>query len=249
VHRKDWEIGFVLKALKKKGLLVAGKKGLVFGCGNEETVPALANFGLSITATDQPIETGKGSDWDTSGQYCSGKESFRKFDPQIGPWQNFEKNITFFCADMNNLDFLATGHDFLWTSCTIEHLGSKQNTLRFLFNSMKYLVSGGLAIHTTEYDWFTNQSLDHPRNCVFNREDFDYMARFLRLAGHWMLPIDYSVGTTPQDLFIDEMPFSFNKNPPTIDEVSDCGHLKLKVGNKFQTSLGFIVVARHFYMA
>lgn len=228
-HRKYWEIGFILYNLKILNLIQKNKKGLVFGCGIDPIIPALASQEVYVTATDQPLSTGLNSDWNLTNQYCSGLESFKIYDPKITTWDIIKSQIEFKEIDMNNIKLPAYNYDFLWSSCSLEHLGSIENSINFILKSTETLKPGGYAIHTTEYDWHDNRQVDDPKNCIFNKNSFVTMSKKIKQLGHHLYPIDFSIGEQAEDRHIDAYPFELKT------------HLKLKVGIQHLTSIGFII--------
>ena len=56
LHRKMWEWLFIAEALRERGLLGPGRRGLGFGVGQEPLVALFAAQGCDVVATDQPHE-------------------------------------------------------------------------------------------------------------------------------------------------------------------------------------------------
>ena len=61
LHRKQWEFAMIYLALKKQGMLDAGKTGLSMGSGKEVILYAIASKVKHLTATDL---YSSGSQWD-----------------------------------------------------------------------------------------------------------------------------------------------------------------------------------------
>src|ERR1700684_3063496 len=54
LHRKMWEWLIIAAALRERGMLAAGRRGLGFGVGQEPLVALFAAEGCEVVATDQP---------------------------------------------------------------------------------------------------------------------------------------------------------------------------------------------------
>ncbi len=54
LHRKMWEWLFIAEALRERGMLAAGRRGLGFGVGQDPLVALFAAEGCDVVATDQP---------------------------------------------------------------------------------------------------------------------------------------------------------------------------------------------------
>jgi hypothetical protein len=57
-NRKLWEWAYIAEAVTQAGLLEPGRRALGFGVGTEPLPAIFASYGLSVLATDQPLETG-----------------------------------------------------------------------------------------------------------------------------------------------------------------------------------------------
>lgn len=248
LHRKDWEIGFVLDVLRKTGCVSKGKKGLVFGCGKEITIPLLAQQEVFVTATDQPQVLGESSSWNSTNQYCSGKEALKKEFEKDFDWSMISDFIEYQEMDMNSLSVGNQKYDFLWSSCSLEHLGSFQNSINFVTKSLDFLKNFGFAIHTTEYNYFDNKSFDDAYNCCFNRDVLMSMFDAVQKVGGYVYPIDFFSGDEPEDVFVDVPPFTFHSSKIKLEEPCGKSHFKLLINDKHTTSLGFIIQKRKIKM-
>lgn len=123
--------------------------------------------------------------------------------------------------------------DFCWSSCALEHLGSTEAGKAFVINSLNTLRSGGLAIHTTEYNLSSNEdTIASGGTVLFRRRDFEDLASSLRSNGHTVAPLNFYRGTHPLDEYIDMPPYS-------NDEHFMTGTQKFN-----STSFGLVVVKR-----
>jgi hypothetical protein len=91
----------------------------------------------------------------------------------------------------------------------MEHLGSIRHGLDFVINTMKTLRSGGVSVHTTEFNFNNDeQTLDNNPHCVlFQKRHFAQLAEELTNRGYEVFPLDFSVGNKPLDSFIDIPPY------------------------------------------
>src|SRR6478735_12296109 len=72
LHRKQWELVYILETLKQKGMIGEGKRGLVFAVGTESIPAVLASMGCTILATDLDVERGTAQGWTNGNQLCHG---------------------------------------------------------------------------------------------------------------------------------------------------------------------------------
>jgi hypothetical protein len=100
--------------------------GIGFGCGTEPLIPLLAKFNVSLLATDLTSESELAKTWRQTGQNTGNLEQL--FNPHLVSRADFEARIRYRDMDMTNLPLeeLAGNYDFAWSSCALEHLGSKQ---------------------------------------------------------------------------------------------------------------------------
>ncbi|WGM48177.1 hypothetical protein KOAAANKH_03073 [Brevundimonas sp. NIBR10] len=206
-HRKLWEYVFICQCLYERGLIAPHMRGVGFGVG-EEVLPALfAAHGCEIVATDLGPEGAVGTGWIETAQHAHDRDSLRR--PDICPEDIFDRNVSFQACDMNAIDPGLKGFDFCWSSCAFEHLGSIEHGLRFVENSIDCLRPGGWAVHTTEFNLFSNdETIDNQGTVLFRRRDFEELQRRLTLKGHRMAPLRLDLGEGVIENVIDVPPFS-----------------------------------------
>jgi hypothetical protein len=84
---------------------------------------------------------------------------------------------------MNHMPNDLKDFDFVWSSCSIEHLRSIEAGT--LFMETGCLRPGGVAVHTTEYNVSSNEdTLMAGSAVIFRRRDLVAMAEILALRGH-----------------------------------------------------------------
>jgi 2-polyprenyl-3-methyl-5-hydroxy-6-metoxy-1,4-benzoquinol methylase len=226
-HRKQWEYIYILRALEQSGVLSPGMSGLGFGCGKEPLAAVMAHRGVNVTCTDiPPVEKGDAY-W--------GSTNVRDFFYEgICSWEQFEKHVRFRAVDMNAIPDDLGQHDFIWSSCALEHLGSLQHGIDFVLSANKCLKSGGVAVHTTEYNVKDEHTtLESPGLSLYRRKDMLRMKKLVEQQGNEFLPINFNAGAGELDKHVDLPPYDRNK------------HLKLMISEKYvTTSIGFIIVKR-----
>lgn len=226
-HRKLWEFCFILAGLDSQGMLIAGNRGLGFGVGQEPLPAVFALRGMKITATDAPMEVETTQGWGTTGQHATGLSALDR--PNIVPFERLKQQVEFRFADMNAIPDDLVDYDFCWSSCALEHLGSLDNGLRFIENSLRTLRSGGCAVHTTEFNLTSNDAtLESSSLSLYRKRDFEALASRLTAAGHHVLPLNFYPGGMAVDQHIDLPPYALP-------------HLKLALAQYVTTSFGLLV--------
>jgi hypothetical protein len=228
LHRKLWEFGFVWHHLCTEGAIEPGARGAGFGVGREPLPSLLAKHGCEILATDAPPENASG-EWIETGQY--GGSIDQLFCPHIVSEEAFHKNVRFEFCDMNAIRDDIRDYDFCWSSCSFEHLGSIENGLDFVVNSVeKVLKIGGVACHTSELNVSSNdETIERGATVLFRRRDVEALIDRLESRGHQVKPLPIEAGKSFIDLLVDLPPYS-----------SDLS-LRLNLGTFVTTSFGIVV--------
>lgn len=107
-HRKVWEWVYIIHKLQDARVLGHGKRGLVFGVGQERLPALFAGLGASIVATDAPSEIY--AHWNSSKEYSDSLDKLRY--PEIVPNHIFDQNVSFMHCDMKSIDDNLTGFYF-----------------------------------------------------------------------------------------------------------------------------------------
>jgi 2-polyprenyl-3-methyl-5-hydroxy-6-metoxy-1,4-benzoquinol methylase len=240
-HRKVWELAFVLQALWEHGLVGDGRRGLGFGCGHEPIPSYLAAKGVHVTVTDMAPDEAKARGWLNSGQHATTLDTL--FMPHLVDRAAFDRNVRLQYVDMNVIPSDLTGYDFCWSICALEHLGSIAAGLAFIRNSLSTLRPGGLAVHTTEFNFLDdNQTIDNWPTVLFQRRHFTQLADDLRRDGHEIGELDFHIGDKPLDKFIDVPPFAHDWPLPMASAWGDSpAHLKISIDGFAATCFGLII--------
>jgi SAM-dependent methyltransferase len=238
-HRKIWELCYVSQVLFSEGQLEPGRRGICFGCGTEPLPSLFAKYGAVITATDLDQSRPEAEAWQLTTQHASTVESLRRRD--ICPDSNALANIDFRAIDMNAIPSEFDGQfDFCWSTCALEHLGTLENGLKFIENSVRVLKPGGIAVHTTEFTLDDGPTIDDDPCVLYQRRHFKDLAVRLGASGHDMVEFTFDPGSGVLDRFVDLPPYV---NDPLIGP-HQFAHLKLAFRGFTWTSAGIIVKAR-----
>ncbi len=243
-HRKLWEFAFTLQALHEAGLLVAGKRGLGFGCGEEPLASFFAARGLFVTVSDLSPQQVAGMGWTNTGQHASTLR--QAWHPDLVDEARFLSQVDHKFLDMNSVPEVEEPYDFCWSICALEHLGSIEKGLVFVEEALKTLKPGGLAIHTTEFNYSRDdETVDNWQTVLFQRRHFEDLAQRLAARGHTLLGPDFDVGTGILDGFIDVPPYAWDAEEgyvlPWDKRAKPVAHLKLSIDGIPSTCFGIIV--------
>src|SRR6266851_5360016 len=167
--RKLWEYAFVLHSLWEAGHLQEGRSGLGFAVGTEPLPSFFSSRGLNILATDLDPADERAPDWHQSGQHSAAIDNL--FKPDLVDKLRFDETCRFRTVDMNEIpNDLYNCFDFCWSMCSFEHVGSIELGLEFVQNSLRCLNPGGLAVHTTEFNFEQGaETIDNWPTVLFQR--------------------------------------------------------------------------------
>ncbi len=239
-HRKLWELAYVLQAVYENGHLQAGKRGLGFGCGSEPFASYFASHGVEVMTTDLPADDSRAMDWSNTRQHAAEKEA--AYHPALVDRESFDRLVDFRAVDMNAIPDDLGGYDFCWSMCAFEHLGSIQQGLDFVRNSLKTLRPGGMAVHTTEFNINPNgPTVDNWPSVLFQRQHFEQLAEELREEGHQVAPFDFDPGDKPLDRFIDLPPWQDGALEAISVGLGQPYHLKVGMDGFITTCFGLII--------
>lgn len=232
-HRKLWEFVYILQALYERNMIRPECRGVGFGVGTEALTAIFASRGCSILATDLTAQHAAAAGWAISGQHTLGQlKELNKYG--ICAENEFERLVTFRDVDMNDIPSDIKEYDFCWSACALEHLGSIAKGIEFIKNSLKTLKSGGIAVHTTEFNLDSDdENYDDPSSAIFSKKDILILKRKLEAEGHYVYPLDFNKGTTFVDGFVDLPPYSKGNM-----------HLRLNIRGFTSTSIGLIIRKR-----
>lgn len=226
-HRKQWEYVYILQILRQFNLLRKNVRGLGFGCGKEPLPAVMAKYGCDVMATDiAPLEKGD--------EYWGARSAVDIFSPGVCPMDIFLERVSFESLDMNDIPQKHfDSYDYLWSSCALEHLGSRKAGLDFIVESSKCLRPGGIAVHTTELNTSSRgEAFESPGLSLYQKSDIKLLQKELKKAGCSLLPVNWDQGNLLEDNHVDLPPYE------------EKTHLKLLIENYVVTSLGLVLI-RH----
>jgi 2-polyprenyl-3-methyl-5-hydroxy-6-metoxy-1,4-benzoquinol methylase len=239
-HRKVWELAYVLQAIHDGGHIRAGARGLGFGCGIEVIPSYLAAHGAEVTVTDLPPAEAEAKGWAATDQHALSLAS--AFHPHLVDRETFDRLVSLRYLDMTAIPADLQNYDFCWSVCALEHLGSIQNGLDFIENSLRTLRPGGVAVHTTEFNIRSDvPTIDNWPTVLFQRQHFEALAARLAAAGHTVAPLDFTLGEGPMDRFIDVPPWAHDLPANLADWLGQPYHLKLSVDGFPCTCVGIVI--------
>jgi len=243
-HRKLWEYAYIAQGFWERNAVRPGSRGLGFGCGTELFPSYFASQGSHIVATDLAPEKVAGMGWAETNQHTGSRDVL--FRPEFLARADFDERVSLRYVDMNNIPADLHGlFDFTWSICALEHLGSIENGLRFIRESVRCLKPGGIAIHTTEFNFaYADETLESPSCVLFRKKDFEGLAAELRAEGHDVAPLNFDVGRGSLDGFIDIPPYREEEMPLAGDLKYHPLHLKLMLGDYPSTCFGIIVKSK-----
>jgi SAM-dependent methyltransferase len=204
INRKLWEWVSIVQA--HRDLVLPYDSAIGFGVGQEPIPAWLAARGVRVLATDRP-DPGTWNSKIPGAGHASGKDQI--LCEGICQRQVFNTNVTYRPVDMVAIpEDLHGKFDFSWSSSCFEHLGSIQAGLNFFCEQMKCLRPGGIAAHTTEYNFLSNyQTLEAHDLVAFRQRDFTDLKKQLKDQGDILFPLDLLGGKEEADLFVDEAPY------------------------------------------
>lgn len=198
LHRKLWEHCSIAQVYKDR--IGSGGRALGFGVGKEGLPAWLAARGCQVVATDRP-DAGV---W-LERQHARSAEELR-FDG-ICDQDLFRENVRYEAADMNAIPQAYHGQfDFVWSSSCFEHLGSIEHGLRFFLEQLKCLKPGGIAAHTTEYQWEGRQC-ESTDLSLFQAQHLQSLMHRVKQQGDRLWPVDLTPGDLPADVYVDVPPY------------------------------------------
>ena len=229
LHRKQWEYVFIIKALEELDMLVPGKKALVFAAGTERLISFFASKGVHVTATDMDANKAAEAGWSNTNQHASSKDTL--FYSELISRKTFDELVEYRTLDMNHLPAkLFQRFDFVWSTCSLEHVGSILLGQIFTLQSVRLLRQGGVAVHTTEFTLSSlDKTLDYDGTVLWRKLDVQNMINSARVLGMNVSSGCFEAGNDLLD------------QNPDVPPYSSYNHIKLKLAGHIVTSVGWLV--------
>ena len=169
LHRKEWEIEMALATLRDHGATGPDKIILGAGAGHEATIYHLSNEVEKVVATDLYLNPGI---W---GAFAVTElmDNPAKFAP---PGVKFNAEaIVVEHADMCNLQYADDSFDGIFSSGSIEHVGTLDDVARAAKELGRVLKPGGVLSLSTEF-LISGKGYGWPGVLLLNREQLmDYI--------------------------------------------------------------------------
>lgn len=235
-HRKVWEWAAIAQALHERGMMEPGRRGCGFAVGREPLACLFAKHGVDVMATDLGAGEGTSGRWSESGQHAASLDAL--YWPHLIDRPTFDRHVRFMPQDMTKLEPERLGtYDFIWSACSLEHLGTLEAGIQFALRSTEILKPGGIAVHTTEFNLSsTEATVAEGGNVLYRKRDFESLAARLRLIGCGLERFDDFAGTAPEDVEYDWEPYYEHGRE----------HIKLMIDGFVSTSCLLIITkARH----
>lgn len=231
LHRKNWEFVYIVKALEDYGLLREGKTGIGFAVGEEPLPSYFASKGVAVLATDLGIEEDTAKIWAETGQNASGNVD-KLYKESIVSREVFARNIKYMDLNMNYIPDDIGTFDFCWSSCAIEHVGGLDLSKQFLKNMIKVLKPGGIAVHTTEFNlWSNDETIEDGYSVIYRRKDFEEIQEWF-LNHKCEMELSFKRSRGKADMYLPIPPYSGGDKRD---------HLNLMVRQFASTSFGLII--------
>ena len=231
-YRKVWEWGYIVEVLDHYGMLRNGKKGLGFAVGTEPLPSYFASKGVDVLATDLSADNQNAGGWAASNANALGDMN-KMWHPEVCTKEQFDSHVSYRDIDMNYIPAEESEYDFCWSSCAIEHVGSLELSKTFLKNMLSTLKSGGVAVHTTEFNLSSNEdTIKTGDSVIFRRRDLEEMRDWFVSQGH-LMALSFGREKTEGNSYIDIPPFKSEFKPY---------HLTLVANGFIETSFGIVVV-------
>jgi len=243
IHRKQWEFYVIYENIKKHVKSFDGKKGLGFAVGSEVIVPLFVKLGANVTASDLDPNDPSSVAWANTNQHMS--NGFNKYFDGYIKKMLFENKCEFKYINMNNIPLDLNGYDFIWSSCALEHLGSIKLGLEFIEKSLACLKPGGVAVHTTEFNYLSNDDTLETPGCVcFRKKDIEQIVTKLSHKGYSVEIINYDRHKNIVNDHVDEFPYNGSQHA-IFFEIQNYdvmkSHINIKLDKYVSTSIYLVI--------
>ena len=182
---------------------------------------------MHVLATDMDTEGAERRGWSRTNQHASSREQLFRAD--LISKEAFDARVTYRTMDMNAVPTSLYGSfDFVWSTCSLEHVGSIAQGKLFAVTSMLLLKPGGVAVHTTEFTLSSlTSTVETGPTVLWRRSDVEELRAHLNATGYDVSGSCFATGTGPLDAEVDLPPYHNFK------------HIKLRLGSHVATSVAW----------
>jgi SAM-dependent methyltransferase len=140
-QRKIWEYVHCVAGLTRLGCLTPSAHALGVAAGHEPVIYWLASRVAKVYATD--LYQGKFANIEADPAVLHNPEKY-------APYPYPKDHVHFFPMDGSAFSVRNASIDFIFSLCSIEHFGSRENSRRALQEMARVLRPGGVAVVSTE---------------------------------------------------------------------------------------------------
>lgn len=158
-HRKQWEFAMIYRALERADKLGENRIGLSMGGGRELIAYAIARRVRQLLITDLYEST---TSWE-----CARTDDPDEFIRRNKPFPVDDARLKAMRMDMRDLRFPDATFDFCYSTCAVEHIGTREDFLRHFNEVARVLKDDGLYVFTTEVG-FDETVIPDEHNYVFS---------------------------------------------------------------------------------
>jgi SAM-dependent methyltransferase len=206
-HRKTWEFAYIGEVLDALGMLNPGRRALGFGVGREPLVSGFARSGVEVVATDLAPDAREAQGWVRSDQHADGVEGLLR--PGVCEPATFRELVSWRPVDMRAIPGDLKDFDFCWSICSLEHLGSLEAGVEFIESSVATLKPGGYAVHTTEFNLFSDDdTVEAGPTVIYRKRDLLALKARLERSGHEVAAFELAPGEGLLDRYVDVPPYA-----------------------------------------
>lgn len=226
-NRKAWEIGMVLHAFDRTGVITSHSEVLGIGVAKEETIALLSPHVKRLFATDIYLAPDTWGDW-------HGQELMIDATRFLGaPY--CRRRVVWQHVDGRSLPYEDNSFDAIFSCSSFEHFGAESEIRQALEEACRVLKPGGVAAISTEF------KISGDGDGFGNVQFFD-PARLQRV---WIDGMDWSL-VSDLDVALDETPFIDFERSIHDEEYKKTAHPHIKLDNsEFQwTSLHLTLLKR-----
>merc|ERR1711865_389393 len=233
-HRKLWELAYVVHVVTTMGLCTSGKRGFVTAVGKEFLPQLFVTLGCDIVASDLP-DGQVASGWDAGGMHASNMKELYTPGYKGVTWEQFNEHVHFQPENINSLsrEIQQQRFDFVWSTCSVEHVGSIEKGIAAVLNSVKLLKPGGVAIHTVEFNlWSEEQTTRTENESIWRKKDMERLIAAAQTAGYIVPTVSWGAGHG-----------KFDRVPNGQDKCAyvDHNHIKLGCFGEIKTSFAMVI--------